>query len=81
MAVANFPESPLAQVAGAVLTTASRETRFRYGAMSGRMAQLVIVDVLFIGVAQRHPEQVSQLLAVTLAAVAGRRVHRRRSDG
>ena len=80
VAVTNFPESPLAQIADAVLTTASRETRFRYGAMSSRMAQLVIVDVIFIGVAQRDPEKVSQSLAATLAAVAGRRSPRRKSD-
>ncbi|WP_298226503.1 MurR/RpiR family transcriptional regulator [Gryllotalpicola sp.] len=72
-AVTNFPDSPLAQIADAVLTTASRETRFRYGAMSSRMAQLMIVDVIFMGVAQRKPEAISDLLSRTLAAVAGRR--------
>jgi DNA-binding MurR/RpiR family transcriptional regulator len=62
------------------LTTVSRETRFRYGAMSSRMAQLMIVDVIFMGVAQRHPESVSNSLAATLAAVAGRRRPRRKGD-
>jgi DNA-binding MurR/RpiR family transcriptional regulator len=80
VAVTNFPESPLAQLADAVLTTASRETRFRYGAMSSRMAQLMIVDVIFIGVAQRHPEQTSKSLAATLAAVESRRRPRRKAD-
>ena len=80
VAVTNFPESPLAQIADAVLTTASRETRFRYGAMSSRMAQLVIVDVIFIGVAQRDPDKVSKSLAATLAAVASRRSPRRKTD-
>ena len=80
VAVTNFPESPLAQIADAVLTTASRETRFRYGAMSSRMAQLMIVDVIFIAVAQRHPEKVSKLLAATLAAVSSRRRPHRKVD-
>jgi DNA-binding MurR/RpiR family transcriptional regulator len=77
VAVTNFPDSPLAQLSHAVLTTASRETRFRYGAMSSRMAQLMIVDVIFIGVAQRRPETVADSLAATLAAVEGRRRPRR----
>ena len=64
-------------MADAVLTTASRETRFRYGAMSSRMAQLMIVDVIFMGVAQRHPELVADALAASLAAVEGRRRPRR----
>jgi DNA-binding MurR/RpiR family transcriptional regulator len=49
--------------------------------MSSRMAQLVIVDVIFIGVAQRHPEKVSNLLAATLAAVASRRRPHRKAEG
>lgn len=74
VAITNFPASPLANLADAVLATASRETRFRYGAMSSRMAQLMIVDVLFIGVAQRRPDAVARALADTLSAVEGRRM-------
>jgi len=74
VAVTNFPGSPLAQAADALLTTVARETRFRYGAMSSRMAQLMIVDLIFLGVAQRDPEIVSSSLSATLDAVAGRRV-------
>jgi DNA-binding MurR/RpiR family transcriptional regulator len=48
--------------------------------MSSRMAQLMIVDVIFIGVAQHHPEKVSKLLAATLDAVASRRRPRRKAD-
>jgi DNA-binding MurR/RpiR family transcriptional regulator len=80
VAVTNFPSSPLAQTADAVLTTVSRETRFRYGAMSSRMAQLMIVDIIFMGVAQRNPESVSSSLAATLDAVANRRVGPRSSQ-
>ncbi len=81
VAVTNFPDSPLAQMSDAVLATASRETRFRYGAMSSRMAQLMIVDVIFIGVAQRRPETVTASLAATLAAVESRRRPRRNGAG
>jgi DNA-binding MurR/RpiR family transcriptional regulator len=41
------------------------------------MAQLMIVDVIFIGVAQRRPQTVADSLAATLAAVEGRRRPRR----
>lgn len=81
VAVTNFPGSPLAQAADAVLTTAARETRFRYGAMSSRMAQLMIVDLIFLGVAQRSPDAVSASLTATLDAVASRRVGGRPPGG
>lgn len=81
VAVTNFPDSPLAQIADAALITASRETRYRYGAMSSRMAQLILVDVIFIGVAQRRPESVSAALAATLEAVESRRRPRRNGKG
>ncbi|MFT8637603.1 MAG: MurR/RpiR family transcriptional regulator [Pseudoclavibacter sp.] len=73
VAVTNFPGSPLAQAADAVITTVSKETRFRYAAMSSRMAQLIIVDVLFMGVAGLHPEATRASLAKTFAAVEDRR--------
>lgn len=72
VAVTNFPDSPLACASDAVLTTVSRETRYRYGAMSSRMAQLVVVDAIFLAVAQQRPESVSAALAATFDAVAGR---------
>jgi len=57
VAVTNFPASALGQRCDAVLTTVSRETRYRYGAMSGRTAQLIIVDIILLGVAQRRPRK------------------------
>ena len=53
VALTNFPQSPLARAADLVLTTAARETTFRSGAMSSRLAQLTVVDCVFVGVAQR----------------------------
>jgi DNA-binding MurR/RpiR family transcriptional regulator len=35
-----------------VLTTAARETPFRSGALGSRIAQLMVIDCLFTGVAQ-----------------------------
>lgn len=54
IAVTNFPHAPISEVADHVLTTAARETTFRSGDTASRIAQLTIVDCLFVGVAQRH---------------------------
>lgn len=43
--------SPLTQSADQVLLTSSKETPFRGSALASRMAQLAVIDVLFLGVA------------------------------
>jgi DNA-binding MurR/RpiR family transcriptional regulator len=53
IAITNVAGSPLASSADFVLTTAARETTFRSGATVSRIAQLVVVDALFVGVAIR----------------------------
>jgi DNA-binding MurR/RpiR family transcriptional regulator len=77
VALTNFPRSPLAQRADHVLTTAARETTFRSGATASRLAQLTVVDCVFVGVAQRTFETTQRALEVTHEAVADRRVGRR----
>ncbi|MFV2143462.1 MurR/RpiR family transcriptional regulator [Isoptericola sp. G70] len=69
IAVTNSPTSPLAEAADVVLTTAARETQFRSGALSSRIAQLAVVDFLFVRVAQRRYESTTAALAVTYDAV------------
>ena len=54
VALTNFPRSPITEVADYVLTTAARETTYRSGAMASRLAQLTVVDCLFVGVAARN---------------------------
>lgn len=71
VAITNFPGSALAMVADHVLTTAARETTYRSGAMSSRIAQLTLVDCLFIGLAQRTLDETRAALEVTFAAVRG----------
>jgi DNA-binding MurR/RpiR family transcriptional regulator len=72
VALTNFPRSPLALAAEHVLTTAARETTFRSGAMASRLAQLTVVDCLFVGVAQRTYKQTMAALNATRAAVGSR---------
>jgi DNA-binding MurR/RpiR family transcriptional regulator len=73
VALTNFPRSPLAIAADVVLTTAARETTFRSGATASRIAQLTIVDCLFVGVAQRTYADARDALERTHAAVRHRR--------
>jgi DNA-binding MurR/RpiR family transcriptional regulator len=74
VAVTNFPRSPLARTADLVLTTAARETTYRSGAMSSRIAQLMVIDCLFIGVAQSVLPDARKALEETASAVRGHRL-------
>jgi DNA-binding MurR/RpiR family transcriptional regulator len=74
IAITNVRDSPLTHHARLVLTTASRETTFRSGAMASRIAQLAVVDCLFVGVAQRSWDRTLRALERTFVAVQGRRI-------
>jgi DNA-binding MurR/RpiR family transcriptional regulator len=74
VALTNFPRSPITEVADLVLTTAARETTFRSGAMASRIAQLTVIDCLFIGVAQHHVDSAKTALEATYEAVSGHRL-------
>lgn len=80
VALTNFPRSPLADVAHHVLTTAARETTFRSGATASRLAQLTVVDCIFVGVAQRTYERSQAALQATHEAVRDRRIGGRRQE-
>jgi DNA-binding MurR/RpiR family transcriptional regulator len=78
VAVTNFPRSPIADAADYVLTTAARETTYRSGPMASRLAQLTVVDCLFVGVAARNRARARRALELTSDAEQGNRVLRRR---
>lgn len=75
VALTNFPNSELAQVADLTLTTAVRETTMRSGAIGSRIAALTVVDCLFEAVAQRDVPATRRALQRTRDAVA-LRAHR-----
>lgn len=81
VALTNFPRSAIVEVADHVLTTAVRETTFRSGAMASRLAQLTLVDFMFVGVAQRTTAQTQAALEATHLAVRGHRVAPERGRG
>ncbi|HTZ45901.1 MAG TPA: MurR/RpiR family transcriptional regulator [Jatrophihabitans sp.] len=76
IAVTNFAGSALARAADLVLTTTVREPPFRSGATVSRIAQLALVDFLFVGVAQRCYGQAGAALSSTFSAI-----HRGRARG
>jgi DNA-binding MurR/RpiR family transcriptional regulator len=76
--VTDFPWSPITEVADFVLLTAARETAFRSGAMTSRIAQLTVVDCLFVTLAQQDLPGTRVALERTFAAAQAKRVRRTR---
>ncbi|GAA3564076.1 MurR/RpiR family transcriptional regulator [Kribbella ginsengisoli] len=74
IAITNYPRSSLARAAELVLTTAAaRDVTFRTGGLSARHAQMLVLDALFIGVAQRDYTLSEQSFDITAGAVATHR--------
>jgi DNA-binding MurR/RpiR family transcriptional regulator len=70
VAITNNPRSTIAEVAEHVLISAGRETEFRPGALASRISQLLVVDCVFVGVAQRTYDTSQEALQSTRVAVA-----------
>jgi DNA-binding MurR/RpiR family transcriptional regulator len=66
--------SPLTRHADIVLLTMSTETRYREEAMASRIAQLSLLDSLYVTVAIRRPEAALEALRGTSEALAAHRV-------
>ncbi|UCR88676.1 MurR/RpiR family transcriptional regulator [Mycetocola spongiae] len=77
----NDPESPLAEHCDFLLTTQARESHFRSGATSSRIAQLAVIDVLFVRVAQLLFDSMNDSLRRTYDAVQWHRVRGDRPRG
>jgi len=77
VALTSFPNSALAEVADIVLTTAIHETTFRPDALAARHPQLMVLDLLYVAVAQRRYDATGVALTLTAQAVSSHRA----SDG
>lgn len=75
-AITNFADSPLVGVADHMLMTSARESRYRTGAMSSRIAQMAVLDFLLVRLLQRRIDRAGELLRRTYDAV-----HEHRLDG
>jgi DNA-binding MurR/RpiR family transcriptional regulator len=71
VALTGFTRSALAELADIVLPTASHATTFRPAALSARHAQLVVLDLLYIAVAQRTHDRAHAAFQRTARAVDG----------
>jgi DNA-binding MurR/RpiR family transcriptional regulator len=71
IALTSFPRSALAELADIVLLTASQATTFRPDALSARHPQLVVLDLLYIAVAQRTHDRAHAAFQRTAQAVQG----------
>ncbi|GAA0401144.1 MurR/RpiR family transcriptional regulator [Microbispora corallina] len=69
IALTNYPNSLLGEGADLVLSTSARETPFRSGATVSRIAQLAVIDCLFVGVAQRRFDEAAAALESTYSAI------------
>ncbi|MET8090512.1 MurR/RpiR family transcriptional regulator [Micromonospora sp. NPDC005220] len=74
VAVTSFARSPLAEVADVVLTTSVHETTFRLAALSALHSQLLILDLIYVAVAQRTYERTAEALELTVRAVDAHRM-------
>ncbi len=77
VALTSYPKSPLAEVADIVLLTSTHETTFRPDALSARHPQLVVLDLVYIAVAQRTHDRSHAAFQVTARAVAAHRAEER----
>lgn len=60
--ITNHEDSPLGREADVLLCTAARESPFRPGALGSRIAQMMLVDCLFVGIAQQsYAESITAL--------------------
>ena len=65
--------SPITKVSDIVLVTAAKQTAFRSDASSSRIAQLAIIDTLYVGVANRNHERSLEMIQRTREATASKR--------
>jgi len=77
VAITNVPDSSITREADVALYTAARETPFRSGALGSRIAQLMVVDCLFIGVVQADYTASVAAIHSTYDAVRSRSLHPR----
>nr|WP_202447277.1 MurR/RpiR family transcriptional regulator [Streptomyces sp. SID5468] len=77
VAITGRPDGAVARYADHVLTTSrSRESELRPAAMASRTSQLLVVDCLFIGIAQRTYERAAPALSASYEALAHRHTAR-----
>jgi DNA-binding MurR/RpiR family transcriptional regulator len=80
VAITNTSGTAVTELADLTLFTRVRETVFRSGAMASRIAQLSLVDCVFVGVAQRDHTVTLKALSATYDSVSPLRGDRPRRE-
>ncbi|TCL76471.1 RpiR family transcriptional regulator [Hydrogenispora ethanolica] len=70
--ITHYAKSPISEVADIKLFTTSEEMMFRSDAMASRIAQLAIIDTLYVGVALKMGEKATQALKAVRQAVVSK---------
>jgi DNA-binding MurR/RpiR family transcriptional regulator len=73
IAMTSFADSPLAGVADTVLLTSVHHSPVRPDALSARHSQLIVLDLLYIAVAQRRHDRADTAFQRTARAVDAHR--------
>ena len=71
--ITHRPTSPITKVSDITLVTAAKQTAFRSDASSSRIAQLTIIDTLYVGVAHRSHNRSLKMIERTREATAAKR--------
>jgi RpiR family transcriptional regulator, carbohydrate utilization regulator len=71
--ITHRPSSPITKVSDVVLVTAAQQTAFRSDASSSRIAQLAVIDSLYVGVAHKNHERSLEMIERTREATAAKR--------
>jgi DNA-binding MurR/RpiR family transcriptional regulator len=67
--------SPITKVSDVVLVTAAQQTAFSSDASSSRIAQLAVIDTLYVGVAHKNHARSLEMIERTREATAAKRYH------
>lgn len=70
----SFPKSPISQKAEVVLLTSSEETNYRSEALTSRIAQLSIIDVLYVNIMKKNKELSEKSLGKVRKAISKTRM-------
>ncbi len=65
ISITKYGNSPVSEIADIKLYTASVEKHLRTGAIASRIAQLTVVDIIFIGVARNNYSDISKFIQDT----------------
>ncbi|WHH57319.1 MurR/RpiR family transcriptional regulator [Petroclostridium sp. X23] len=73
ISITNYSKSPILKVSDVVLFTASKETAFKSDALASRIAELAIIDALFVAVSFTGYEKSFKSIQKTRDATASRK--------